>query len=66
MVWYTAIFLCFLSGFQSTLLDDGKVTVGFYGESLCPDCIAFANGPLTEAFDKVASYYNSLQCCSPC
>ena len=29
------------------------VTVGFYGESLCPDCIAFIRGPLTAAFKEV-------------
>ena len=30
-----------------------KVVVGFYGEALCPDCINFGNGPLTEAFKEV-------------
>ena len=29
-----------------------KVQLGFYSESLCPDCIAFANGPLDEAMNK--------------
>ena len=30
------------------------VTVGFYGEALCPDCINFINGPLTMAFKEVS------------
>lgn len=29
------------------------VTVGFYGEALCPDCINFIRGPLTLAFKEV-------------
>ena len=29
-----------------------KVQLGFYSESLCPDCIAFANGPLDEAMNE--------------
>ena len=29
------------------------VTVGFYGEALCPDCINFIKGPLTMAFKEV-------------
>ena len=29
------------------------VNVGFYGEALCPDCIAFITGPLTRAFSEV-------------
>ena len=29
------------------------VTVGFYGEALCPDCINFIRGPLTMAFKEV-------------
>ena len=32
---------------------ESRVTVGFYGESLCPDCINFINGPLTHAFKEV-------------
>ena len=32
---------------------DDKVTVGFYGESLCPDCIAFCTGPLHKAVQEV-------------
>ena len=34
-------------------LADDKVTVGFYGESLCPDCIAFCTGPLHKAVQEV-------------
>lgn len=32
---------------------DDKVVVGFYGESLCPDCIAFCTGPLHKAVKEV-------------
>lgn len=32
---------------------DDKVVVGFYGESLCPDCIAFCTGPLHKAVQEV-------------
>lgn len=34
-------------------LADDKVIVGFYGESLCPDCIAFCTGPLHKAVQEV-------------
>ena len=37
---------------------DDKVTVGFYGESLCPDCIAFCTGPLHKAVQEVL--YNTI------
>ena len=30
-----------------------KVQLGFYSESLCPDCIALANGPLEKAMNEV-------------
>ena len=29
-----------------------KVQLGFYSESLCPDCIALANGPLEKAMNE--------------
>ncbi len=32
---------------------NNNVVIGFYSESLCPDCIAFSNGPLTDAFKEV-------------
>ncbi len=32
---------------------DDNVVIGFYSESLCPDCIALSNGPLTDAFNEV-------------
>ena len=44
-----SFFLAFVTANSS----DQKVVLGFYGESLCPDCIAFANGPLKEAFNEV-------------
>lgn len=31
-----------------------KVLLGYYGEALCPDCVAFSNGPLTDAFNQVS------------
>ena len=30
---------------------------GYYAESLCPDCIAFSNGPLTKAFQQISSIF---------
>ena len=38
---------------------DDKVIVGFYGESLCPDCIAFCTGPLHKAVQEVKRLYYS-------
>ena len=32
-----------------------KVQLGFYSESLCPDCIAFANGPLEKAMEEAST-----------
>lgn len=32
-----------------------KVQLGFYSESLCPDCINFANGPLEKAMNEASS-----------
>ena len=32
-----------------------KVELGFYSESLCPDCIAYANGPLEKAMNEVST-----------
>lgn len=34
--------------------DVEKVMVGFYSESLCPDCIALSTGPLNDAIEKVS------------
>lgn len=47
------LLLCFVT--QSLQAGDRKVVVGYYGESLCPDCVDFSNGPLTDAFDEVCS-----------
>lgn len=33
--------------------EENQVIVSFYAESLCPDCIHFTEGPLTDAFEKV-------------
>ena len=38
---------------------EANVLIGYYAESLCPDCIAFSNGPLTKAFQQAS---NSNQC----
>ena len=46
----TIVFVSFLA---TSVLAADKVVVGFYGESLCPDCIAFCTGPLRKAFDEV-------------
>ena len=45
--------LVFVSFLATSVLAADKVVVGFYGESLCPDCIAFCTGPLRKAFDEV-------------
>lgn len=38
-----------------------KVQLGFYSESLCPDCIYYANGPLDKAMEEVfAGYYHKF------
>lgn len=39
---------------------DDKVIVGFYGESLCPDCIAFCTGPLHKAFQEASHLMHAL------
>lgn len=37
-----------------TVARDGDlVTVGYYSESLCPDCIAMTKGPMNDAVTKV-------------
>ena len=41
-------------------LADDKVIVGFYGESLCPDCIAFCTGPLHKAVQEVCYVFASF------
>ena len=33
---------------------DQKAVLGYYAESLCPDCEDFSNGPLTDAFNEVS------------
>lgn len=35
---------------------DDKVQVGYYAESLCPDCIAFSRGPMNDAVNEVYIY----------
>ena len=35
-------------------VSDDRVVVGFYSEALCPDCLRFSMGPLSEAFEKVS------------
>ena len=37
-------------------LADDKVTVGFYGESLCPYCIELCTGPLHKAVQEVVIF----------
>jgi interferon gamma-inducible protein 30 len=33
------------------------VQLGFYSESLCPDCINFANGPLEKAVNEIGDIF---------
>ena len=43
--------------------DGDRVVVSLYAESLCPDCIGFSQGPLSEAFNKVFSFMESCESC---
>lgn len=47
------LFACVSAFLLAPVASQGMVTVGFYGEALCPDCISFINGPLTTAFKEV-------------
>ena len=47
------VFTALAALFLTPAVSQQMVTVGFYGESLCPDCIAFIGGPLTTAFKEV-------------
>ena len=50
MLVIVVVLFCFLN---QSVGGSAPVLLGFYGESLCPDCINFSNGPLTKAFDEV-------------
>ena len=39
---------------------EANVIIGYYAESLCPDCIAFSNGPLTKAFQQASNSNQSI------
>lgn len=45
-----------LSLASTTVLGADKVVVGFYSESLCPDCINFARGPMHKAMKEARIY----------
>lgn len=47
------VFACVTAFLLAPAASQSMVKVGFYGEALCPDCIAFINGPLTIAFREV-------------
>ena len=64
MASWTAVLVTILIVFCAPALQkpsDDKVLIGFYSESLCPDCIAFATGPLNEAFKEVRIKSNLLR-----
>lgn len=45
----SALLRFLLLSLASTVLGADKVVVGFYSESLCPDCINLARGPMNDA-----------------
>ena len=53
MVSFNQAVLVLLTVCVRAAISDDKVTVGYYAESLCPDCLELSNGPLTDAFEKV-------------
>jgi len=56
---------CFVAFLVATTVSQPateKVVLALYAESLCPDCISYTQGPLSEAFEKVP--YSS--CSSSC
>jgi hypothetical protein len=48
-----AVLAVVLAGLCGGAQSAEKVQLGFYSESLCPDCIDFANGPLEKAMNEV-------------
>ena len=53
---YVAILVFSLAALCGRVQCAEKVQLGFYSESLCPDCIDFANGPLEEAMNKACVF----------
>ena len=53
-----AVLAVVLAGLCGGAQSAEKVQLGFYSESLCPDCIDFANGPLEKAMNEVYSNTN--------
>ena len=49
---FTALAVCLGTVLCGPFSD--KVEIGFYSEALCPDCLSFSNGPLTEAFKEAS------------
>ncbi|CAI8014765.1 Gamma-interferon-responsive lysosomal thiol protein [Geodia barretti] len=52
-----AVLAVVLAGFCGGAQSAEKVQLGFYSESLCPDCIDFANGPLEKAMNEIGSIF---------
>ena len=44
--------LCLLLSLALPALCADKVVIGFFSESLCPDCIDLARGPMNNAVEK--------------
>ena len=57
IMYATVVFAAFCVLFAPVQCAD-KVELGFYSESLCPDCIAYANGPLKQAMSEVSDTHN--------
>ena len=57
-----AILALFLAGLCERAQCAEKVQLGFYSESLCPDCIYFANEFLEKAMKEVMykTYYSDI------
>ena len=55
MILASLISLTLLLVTSDALSRDGDlITVGYYAESLCPDCIAMTTGPMNEAITNVS------------
>lgn len=57
----TGILVCLLAVLSVHVQCAEKVQLGFYSESLCPDCIDFANGPLEKAMNEASACEKQLQ-----
>ena len=55
MLFYVVVLLFSLFACAPASQAEDKVVIGFYSESLCPDCIAFTNRELSKAFQEACA-----------